>query len=263
MRSLIIRSKDRACQLDLLLRSIKQNAENTFDEIHVIYLASHDSYKAGYDKIHQDHLSTQINLWEQGNTTFEDWVRHALTNFCKEEVAFSTDDNVVYNKVKEIPPVNYGETFSLRLGYNTIMQNHNTGEIQPPLNYVVEKDGILEWNPEYYHPASNYGYPWSLDFHIYQTRQFANIISGFRFSRTNDMEAQLCRYRSFITRMKSFTHSCSVNWPLNCLSGYTQSDNISNEFLNQEFLNGKRLSLDNICRQRVIGAHQSFKLEWE
>jgi hypothetical protein len=256
MRSLIIWSKDRACQLELLLRSIHENAQNTFERIWVIKKYTTAQFKEGYDR-----LNFNVDFVSE-TSGFEADTRRIIGLTSSDSLCFSTDDNIIYRPVQEFPDVKYGECFSLRLGYNTVVQDHNKASLQPPLNQVIERDGQLEWNPDKYHPLSNYGYPWALDFHVYSTRQLQDTVKRFSFKNTNELESGLFKYRNEITTMKSFTHSCAVNWPLNCLSGYTQSDNISNEWLNEQFLNGKRLSLDYIASQRIIGAHQSFDLKW-
>ena len=51
MISALVPSKDRACQLRLLLESIKQNADDIFTKIHILYTASNDEYEAGYIKL--------------------------------------------------------------------------------------------------------------------------------------------------------------------------------------------------------------------
>jgi hypothetical protein len=263
MRSLIIWSKNRPAQLELLTRSIYQNAKNTFEHISVIYKADNQLYQDAYEIVMECVSDMHLDMINQGSMSFEESTRLLITYEENQNLCFSTDDNLIYRSVPELPDVNYGECFSLRLGYNTVVQDHNKASLQPPLNQVIERDGQLEWNPDKYHPLSNYGYPWALDFHVYSTRQLQDTVKRFSFKNTNELESGLFKYRNEITTMKSFTHSCAVNWPLNCLSGYTQSDNISNEWLNEQFLNGKRLSLDYIASQRIIGAHQSFQLVWD
>ena len=50
MINAIIFSKDKACQLELLLKSIRRNTSNLFD-IKVIYEASNSVFNQGYEKL--------------------------------------------------------------------------------------------------------------------------------------------------------------------------------------------------------------------
>jgi len=260
MRSLIIWSKDRAFQLDGLLSSLMQNASQLFDKIDVLYLASNDDFQSGYEEVMEDHKDDRINLWNRVDS-FENMTKAALSDLpINSNVAFSTDDNLVYRPVGEVPVVKYGETFSLRLGLNTVVQNHTTGEIQPPLNNYVEKDGIISWRPDQYHPLSNYGYPMALDLHLYATSQIHDIISRFNFKNSNELEGNLVKFRNEVTVIKAFRESCAVNFPMNCLSGYTQSENIDAKYLNRLYLSGKRMNLDSIkSSNTVVGCHQVLK----
>lgn len=265
MNNLIIWSKDRACQLDLLLRSIELNAADLFSDIKVIYKASNEAFTEGYFKIMEDHNYPALSLCNQGNISFND-VTVNLVGDCNDDtnVCFSTDDNVIYRKVTgNIGRLNYGQCFSLRLGLNTIVQNHNIGQLQPPLNIYIHELDKLYWRPEWYHPHSNYGYPWALDMHIYNSYQVKRTLERFKFNNTNELESNLFKFRGEITELQSFEQSVCVNIPFTNISGITQSDNHSLDKLNEEYLAGKRISLDYISRQPVQGCHQSFTLEWE
>ena len=62
MLNIIIFSKDRACQLELLLRSMKLYfAEFSQHKINILYTYSNDSFKKGYEKLFKIHNDTNIN----------------------------------------------------------------------------------------------------------------------------------------------------------------------------------------------------------
>ena len=65
---LIIFSKNRACQLNLLLDSIKNNAPALFDKIHVLYKAEGD-YFLGYEKIKEKY--TGVNFYLENNFRYK------------------------------------------------------------------------------------------------------------------------------------------------------------------------------------------------
>jgi len=249
MIQLIIPSKDRACQLDLLLRSL-DNLLNIEFHVNVIWKASSKEFQEGYEKLFDNFVS----FFKEEN------FREDVLDLCKGNLCcIMCDDNVIYRTIEHgLPQINPGKVFSLRLGLNTIVQNHTIGSFQPRLNQYAGEN-IIEWNPHLYNNLMNYGYPFSLDGHIYNTKQFVNLASQFNWKNTNELEGGLFNNRFDITILSSFRQSASVNIPLNNLSGYTKSMDISPAFLNDEFLKGKRLYLpENI---NIVGCHQNIELE--
>src|SRR5689334_243855 len=121
MISLIVWSKDRACQLDLLLRSIKRNIPNTFD-VNVIYKASSSEYQDAYNQCLNIHNGASF-FGEHDEWNLEKLTRKLISE-ANENVCLSTDDTVFY---KESPLVGQAleekltdkAIFSLRLGFNT------------------------------------------------------------------------------------------------------------------------------------------------
>jgi hypothetical protein len=65
--------------------------------------------------------------------------------------------------------------------------------------------------------------------------------------------------------MRSFKESVAVNVPANSISGVTRAGEINDfatKFLNSEYLKGRRLSLDALSKEKIIGCHQEINLEW-
>ena len=60
--NIIIFSKDRACQLDLFLRSLKKYFKE-FEELNfnILYTYSNDKFKIGYDKLFTIHNDSNLN----------------------------------------------------------------------------------------------------------------------------------------------------------------------------------------------------------
>lgn len=265
MIQLVVWSKDRACQLELLLRSIKKHASGLFD-INVIYTHSSGFYKAGYTKLQSmDYDVKWILEFSLAQET------RKLINDAKDHISFSTDDQVFFKTVdqdallKHLPQAN-NEIFSFRLGHNTLVQDCHAGTFQRPLYNYVEEDGIVSWNTNEYHPFDNYGYPLALDTHIFRAEKMQELISCFEFKNTNQLESKMQDYTRTINRMSSFTHSVSVNIPCNNMSTITRSGEkyaFDVNFLNEQFLDNKRLMLDDIEKNRWVGCHQEFDLQLE
>ena len=264
MINLIVWSKDRACQLHLLLESIKKNAP--VFKTSIIYKTSNEDYLKGYQKL--------MGLFPDSNFIVEEDMTQQTRELVKEDfshVCFSTDDQVFYRPMPCNPehalPRQDGEIFSFRLGYNTIVQNCHTGDLQTPLNKVSKVEDFIFWCANSYHPFSNYGYPLALDTHVF-TRSFADwLIHAINWRTTNELESgwQHRDIRGRALFMCSYKKSISVNIPMNNHSQITrhgETHGYSTEFLNESYLNGDVIDLEAIGRESIVGCHQEIPLKF-
>jgi len=270
MINLIIWSKDRAPQLHLLLESIERFAPDTFRPS-ILYAFSHEKYQAGYEILKGQF--PDVGFFLEGD-------KHRLGNWTKEcikwnyeQVAFSTDDTVLFS---HILPFNEWKhlisddivSFSLRYGFNTIVQNYHTGELQPPIQmYDKDGQGAISWFFSHYHPLHNYGYPFGLDMHIYRRELLLILLKNEEFKTTNELETLLFNKKSQSPqRLRSFATSKAVNIPVNNLSGITLSGkdfDCPMDYLNDEYLLGKRINLQKIVETDIRGSHQEIALEFD
>lgn len=269
MIDLIIWSKDRPAQLHLLLDSIQKYMPNAFKTT-VIYTYTSEAYKQGYDEIIV-------------NKTLQDEVARCMFGFKYESdfrtdtmeviglsdrfVCFSTDDTVLTRPAEFKPEyMDRVATFSLRLGFNTIEQDIHAGTQQPPLNTYDDEGDTISWFFGDYHPHHNYGYPFGLDMHVYHKKDIYDLTRYMPFKNTNELETGLFHKKLCVSpRMRSFKESVAVNVPVNSISGVTRAGEVHGsptEFLNSEYLSGKRISLDAVSNEKIVGCHQEIKLEW-
>lgn len=267
MINLVIWSKDRACQLDLLLRSIAQYADvflaRTFYP-QIIYKATTPEYQRGYDICRETHLSCEF-IPEKDFMT--DTVKAVDTNM--HFTAFSTDDMVFYSRCPSPNgvPLRENEVFSFRLGYNTIIQNCHTGELQPPLFNPGESEYNLEWNPKDYPLFTNYAYPLALDLHVFKTSYLLRLLNKIgHFKTSNELESKMQNYVYDIDVIRSYKQSVAFNIPCNNMSTVTKHGEkfpYSLKYLNDNYLNGERLDLMAISKNNILGCHQEVELLWE
>lgn len=281
MFHLIIWSKDRACQLDLLLRSIQWCGIKPY--VSVIYKSSTDEFEKGYDLVNKKYntfdsnfalINQNLYLSKSFNSATMAEV-HSYSNLeYWENIGFCTDDTVFYRKFPanptSFPLLKYNESFSFRLGLNTLLQDYSVGSIQPPLNRYINGGETISWNPQEYHPLNNYGYPYSLDLHIYNRSNIQDCLEEFTFKNTNELEGGLSHRRSRITTMTAFKKSLAVNIPMNNMSGMTLSGQTtscakSTEELNEAFLDGYIIDFDELLQSMrngdaVVGCHQEFPI---
>jgi hypothetical protein len=277
--SAIIFSKDRACQLELLLRSIDKNCPDLFDEIVILWNFSNQHYIAGYQKLQEIY-----DLSDKHSFLCEDNQDTCLDNFgdetvrlikgSRDHVCLLTDDTVFYRpfefKGKFVDQFLQEEksVFSLRLGYNTVIQNIHAQPktYQPYLHFRLEEDGLLSWKPRDYNCLNNYGYPFSIDGHIYNTEFLSSLVSQFTFNNTNQLESRLFDYRHYVNKMYSFIESCCVNVPINNMSNFTVAGKffpLSTKELNTAFLNGKKIRLEDVEKVKIKGCHQEINYSLE
>lgn len=283
MIDFIVFSKDRTAQLDLLLSSIKlffptwndidSDRTKCLLNIGIIYKSSTPDFQKGYDLLINKHANFATFL-NQENRKLSDCVNnisvelHRLAEWTN-SVCFSTDDMVFYKPLPYLPddclPKTEHEVFSFRLGFNTIEQDIHRGTKQPPLNVYHLENGILSWNPQFYYPHHNYGYPLAIDTHIFHRHLFNKFISKWNYNSSNELEGKLQQLIPKIGRLSSFKESIAVNIPVNNLSGLTiagQKYNYSPEFLNEQFLLGKVINLYKIVATPIIGCHQEIEYEF-
>ena len=288
--SIVIFSKDRAAQLDLCLKSIYKNLDSLSQKwkIEVIYTSSSEEFEKGYEslKYHWDyswlyfHKESSYGGFENAlETTMREWGEYVL---------FFTDDDIVYQKFRhdfeliEKAFVTNEElvSISLRLGTNTFVQDQyrNSMCLLPDLVISSESD-VKTWNwkdESMLYEETNFGYPFSLDGHIYRSKDAIWIIENTPYHNPNTLEAKAHRlhvmdeeYASNLTNeMACFQKSCVVNVPINRVQEtFTNSAGVffddSAEKLNSLFLEGKRATLKGMDFSTIIGTHQEIKLCWE
>jgi hypothetical protein len=250
----VIFSKDRACQLDLLLRSLKNLSKQANFSVLYTYSESHE-------------LSYRLCSSEHQNVN---WIKES--NFCAQtkelirgKTCLLTDDTVFFRDITLIPNVKESEIFSWRLGYNTYIQDHVTGRKQPYLVPDSMDSTVISWNPNNYPEWCNYGYPFSFDGHIYPQGMLSDILQNKTFKNTNEMEGILHSFRSYITSISSNLHSSCVNIPANNLSGLTASGvyhGYSLEKLKEIYIQGGRIYPIQKSKKAIIGCHQEMEFEF-
>lgn len=263
---LIIWSRDRACQCETLLNSIQQFAPDLFN-IDLIYSYSDEKYLDGYRKLFTEY-NEKVKFHKKEVNCGKNLLL-SLTNANKlDTVCFTTDDTILYQSIPATPSLMMSDCdiFSLRLGRNTIIQNHVTKELQPILNanegfYDKCNISVLDWNFQNYPPLCNYGYPFGLDMVCYSKSMIVPLIEKCSFDKPPELESQLIRFRGAINpKIKCFEQSCAINIPISNMTGITQHAGVSLEELNSKFLEGKKLryKLDEV---KIVGCHQLLEYE--
>lgn len=248
----IVFSRDRAAQLDLLLRSLQKfvPAEKTY----VLWHGTTKDFVAGYDRLGLGAQTLPI--------TFDYNLRWILTHDDDEYVTFFCDDDVVFGDLYCEPAQVLEEhddtlTFSWRLSG----QPEQTG-----LPFVLSR-----WNWTFL-PRTDHGYPGSIDGHTFRVADVLEMLGDYKVPNPTMLETRLAaRCEDFVERrplMASPVEQVLVGVPVNRVSEpsgcrFGELFPQPTEELNRRFLDGQRIALEQLDFSQVTSCHHELQFVWE
>jgi hypothetical protein len=268
MITVICFSKDRACQLELLLRSMHEKL-NVFHSVVVQYTATTEEFQKGFNKLQQFHPYIKF----QKESSFKDTLVDILKTVNTEYILFHTDDDVYLQDVSLVcapDELNDGyHCFSLRMN-PTIDRCYpaNNKKIKAPRLNINDYQGLMSWNwKEAEDQHTCWGYPMALNSHIYRSKDIIPLINKGKYHHPNSLECWLNQNRWHDKPyMLSFTETKVFNVQNNFVQGPRMAEiqEYGVSELNNEFLAGKRISTDNIYGLRPNAAHGviDYKLKY-
>ncbi len=214
MTTAIVFSKNRACQLDLLLRSMTKNATDVFGQVYVIWKGDGE-YAAAYHICQDEHLSA---VFLRESDLRDDTL--SLVGSGGGHIAFLMDDCVFYREDDGPSPEGALDDedvlcFSPRLGLNTTWVYPLDRRQEVPAARAAE-DGIVYW--PWLGSDGDFGYPFSLDGNIFRNDDLLPLLHDvYDWSTPNTVEAALAQMRDRLGRplMTSHTQSSLVGVPAN------------------------------------------------
>jgi hypothetical protein len=269
----IIFSFDRAMQLSLLLESIKKYDSTGLLSVHVLYAFSSEEYRKAYDRLKTRHPDVEWTLethypHPQLNFEFQFsyahnwywWLRRSRFrnnpgNFKAQLMSlleksdspftmFLTDDSLFYRPIaipescmEQIKNHPRHCSFSLRHGMNL------SGGI------YEENPNHIAWNAYTNDSNTDWGYPFSVDGHIYFRSAIRQIVHKILLNNPNSMEGNIYHYIKSGRRFANLTankQSSLVGFELNRVQTLVDNHhyNISPEQLNRYFLNDYTLQIN-------------------
>lgn len=267
MISAIVFSRNRAAQLDLLLRSIRERAPKLFSSIEVLWVATNSDYMHGYQQL--------INEWTEVGFryehSFQTQVGDMLDKTSEPFVSFLCDDDIVMREYNDYPApqVLLQESpeilcFSLRLGYNTTFCYPHDCEQQQPIIHERFRDTIM-WS--WPNAMGDWGYPGSLDGHVFRRHQVIELLAGRDYTGPNRLEdtfTNRCFGRDDThPMMASYERSLITGVPINVVQDGFPNRNgethpVLTTTLNREYMEGKRLVLPE--HEGINAAHVELPL---
>jgi len=257
MIDIIIFSKDRACQLDALLRSIDikfKIAHNT----KVIYTYSNEKFRAGYDILQSD--KNQIEYYPE--VSFKKDFLSLLQQCNNKLVSFMVDDILMTEDFDEEFVVNefLNDTtvlcLSLRLGKNL---NYCYALSKPmTLPTIVNR----RWN--WRSCGMDWGWAMSIDGNIFRKSDFIPYIQTISFSYPCDLEGYMMQKPMGNQYMMCFDKSKLINIPINRVVKHQNrimNSPLTADKLNDLYLNGHRININSVFGINNNSCHYEVPLE--
>jgi len=261
MFDILIFSKDRACQCDLLIRSIIDHLKIVCP-ITLQYTFSDKCYEDGYKKLKEKY--SVIKFIHEDN--FQNTFKTLLNGMHSEFFLSFTDDDVVINNVDMLELAHLVNEYRADDNIHTISLRMNekinycyparTAIKAPPF---MQCDKYLLWN---WTKAENqnycWGYPMAIQGHIYPTRRLCDTVMPLNFHNVNSLEACLNRNRWQKPYMIGFNETKVFNVQNNFVQGQNTGNfekNFSTAFLNAEWLDGKILDTMPLYGMKPTQAH--------
>jgi hypothetical protein len=257
-------SKDRPAQLELLLRSLKRFWGGWGEHrITVLYAATSDDFARGYKEVRAVHPEFSYVSERDSDRAFREHVL-ALMGF-EPYVAYLVDDNVFtapfdlarpeFRLFAADPEI---MALSLRMGpHMDYCYPADLHSAPPPF----ERGTVWEWRGL----DGDWGYPMSLDGHVFRTAELRPLIEATSFANPNTLEEALALTPLPNPKLVCLPESVVANIPANRVQTMNQNRHTggSAERLNGMFLAGARLDLEPLVGLRGRAPHTPVALRWQ
>ena len=180
---------------------------------------------------------------------------------------FFTDDDIVYRPISSDLLFQLDDEtvlcFSLRLGKN-LRVSYSRNRPMALRGDISLGEQFLKW--KWTESPFDFGYPLSLDGHIFRTEEIRYLTESISFQNPNTYEASL-QTLTFPPRdyMTSYQHSVLVNSPNNIVQNVfpnrrAEVHAYSTRYLNSAYLAGNIIDIESIDFTNIIGCHQELFL---
>ena len=111
--------------------------------------------------------------------------------------------------------------------------------------------------------SGDYGYPMSLDGHFFRTKEFTSLTKVLNFNNPNSYEGILAGYPLNRLKMICFEDSIIINNPINKVQNFNNNihGTITAEYINEEFLNDKIISFEELKGFKNYSCHQEIDIK--
>ena len=244
--TIIIFSKNRACQLELLLRGFSLPAM-------VLYTCD-EKFSAGYEKLKGIYPNIRFVL----ETDFRKQVMENLGEY----TLFFCDDDVVIEPFDDIERTPEFERFKKDEQILCLSLRMSPSYAHAP----VLENNTWKWREARAtrnHP--DWVYPMSVTSHIFRKKDLLKSIGDFDFTMPNQLERVLRKHPIDRPLMMCFDRPKIINNLANQVQTWNLCSNagVTIEELEQKFLGGERLSAEHIKKEAVFADRPFLKISYE
>lgn len=256
--SIVIFSKDRAMQLDALLRSFYFYS-NESPEIKVLYHCSNSSYESGYSKLINDSQYKKVAFLKESSfkadliTLFEQ-LNSSKVLFLVDDILFKNQFD--FNEFSKFNPLSF--TASLRHGKH--LTYCYTLAKRQALPLFSKKAAFLTW--DWNQADYDWAYPLSLDGHLFDTLEMKVLINDLAYKAPNSLEQAMQIMNPLFKQRPGlcYENSIIVNNPCNKVQ--VENDNLHGESqiedLNTKWLKGYKIDFKKFEGILNTSAHQDL-----
>ena len=264
----IVFSKDRALQLHALLGSYFEKVFSPVP-IHVLYQTSSSEHQKAYQEVFELYSCYDTSAVRQKDDySFRTDLIEMLESVHAGKIFFLVDDDLFIEDVDMYDFTKFDtDKFvpSLRMGLNltrcyTKQQSQQLPEYVPD---IMDKSDKISW--EWNSGAYDWGYPLSVDGHLFATQEIIDISKIISFNSPNTFEANLQQFlRLFTCRLGvSCRKSRIVNIPYNKVQ--RDNENICGDIHQDELLdywrNGLQLDYRELYGFMNESVHELIKIK--
>lgn len=257
----IIFSKDRALQLDSLLRSIKDNYSELPSSLTVLYSVSNEKFDKAY-KILQDKEFIPGITWCR-EISFSNDMRTIINSLDPSSyIQFLVDDDIIFR------PFDIDILSKFTTQYLTLSLRVDKSYLRfPNPSFQIDKE-YLKWNwyPLFKKRTGNFWYyPFSVDGNIFHTADIQKMLTYIQFKAPNSFEGEMSgAKKKFLNKrmMLATPRAVLFNNPLNSVQeeGETWNEGLSVESMNEEYLSGKEIDNSELYSTTPDEVHFVVKL---
>jgi len=260
----IIFSKNRPMQLNALLESLVAKFPFAILGDVKILFKSDKSYTQNYKELQRRYSNF---TWKEESSSFKADLMN-LMETDNDYISFLVDDIIFFGEINEdCIPRDSDLCFSLRLGKNCHYSHPADSTYSLPR--FIEDTETISW----FWPGCEYdfGYPMSLDGHIFRSNEIRSMVSHVHFTNPNLLESALAysnpylHHTSGISRvMRSYPESKIVGVPVNRVNTqfenrYGRDFNFSEIELNHFFSQGKSIDIAKMQFSNINGPHKELE----
>jgi hypothetical protein len=259
----VVFSKDRAAQLDALLRSVR--AFLTFPHrLHVVYTSSAPEFDNGYQLLQAWHDGIGLN-WLPDKGMFESVARNLVREINQgpgRYLMFLVDDLLFTRPFTAQPLLELLDTdekilaVSLRLGKNVTYSYLHDQPFQLP---HFSQGCRWAWNSG---AQGDWSYPMSLDGNIYRTSDIAELLTELNFNSPNEFESAMAGKPVTRPDLVCELLSSMVNIAVNRVQSSfpNRCGNQDAQALNKAFLKGRAVDIRPLAGRTFNSCHIEEKL---